>query len=451
MKYIGWITFFVVIIGLSIGGFVLIKNTDYVPFKYKDVEELSYGNVDITDFVESKITCNAKGCKYRKKDLTYKISDITKIGKQEVTLEIEFESEKYSKTFEVNVVDKNKPVISLNESVIIIKVNEKFNPKKYIQEVTDNYDKLNIDDIKIENNVDVKKEGKYEVIYSISDKSDNVGIAKLIVNVNKNVSSSSGSNTKVTASDIKKGNTTVKKDNDIKKDIEAINNNKDVSLKPSTNTEIKKTDNFSWTISTSGGYIMNNTLTAYNKTHKQEGKLTYSFKENTIRVDCAFGVRGQYNIYVEIKDIETGKLIKSFSGEMNEYGGYFTYEYGIDDFSITLSVQDLNTKNVYVEQIIIKVEEPKELSEILIVNEDKGGYELIDFYILGGSGHIKYTYGIIDSNDPRMLEEDISLADILEETDEGLKLKYQKGYYYEIAFVVENNGKEVSATKKIQK
>jgi len=124
MKYIGWITFFVVIIGLSIGGFVLIKNTDYVPFKYKDVEELSYGNVDITDFVESKITCNAKGCKYRKKDLTYKISDITKIGKQEVTLEIEFESEKYSKTFEVNVVDKNKPVISLNESVIIIKVNE---------------------------------------------------------------------------------------------------------------------------------------------------------------------------------------------------------------------------------------------------------------------------------------------------------------------------------------
>jgi len=32
MKYIGWITFFVVIIGLSIGGFVLIKNTDFVFF-----------------------------------------------------------------------------------------------------------------------------------------------------------------------------------------------------------------------------------------------------------------------------------------------------------------------------------------------------------------------------------------------------------------------------------
>lgn len=450
MKYVGWIAFFLVIIGLAVGGFILINNIESVPFKYKDVEEVSYQNVDITDFVESKIVCNAKGCKYRKKDLNYKISEITKLGKQEITLDIEFENEKYSKIFEVNVVDKTKPVITLSETFIMLKINDKLDPKKYIKEVTDNYDKLNIDDVKIENNVDNKKEGKYEIIYSISDSSNNVGTAKLVVNVNKTVtSSSSTSSSKVTVNDAKKSDTTTVKNDDIKKDV-SLENDNNIAFKPASGPK-KPTEDFSLTISSVGAYTMNNTLTDENKSHKSNGEITYSFNNSEIDFNCSFGLSGNYNIDIIVKDVDTGKTISSLSENINGYGGVFTFTYDLGNYEITFRVQDLKTKNVYEEVINLVVKEPKDLTAVYIVNEDKGSYELLDCLILGGTGDYKFEYGIVDSNDPRVLDENVDLDDILELTDEGFKLKYKKGYYYEFVITIINNGKEISASKKIQK
>ena len=122
MKYFSWIAFFAVVIGLAVGGYFLVNNISSNPFKYKEVEEIVYKNVDITDFVEQKITCNKNGCKLRKKDISYTLSEIKTLGEQEVTLDINFDNKKYSKTFKVNVIDKESPTINLKEKVVIIKI-----------------------------------------------------------------------------------------------------------------------------------------------------------------------------------------------------------------------------------------------------------------------------------------------------------------------------------------
>lgn len=450
MKYVGWIAFFLVIIGLAVGGFVLINNIESVPFKYKDVKEISYQNVDITDFVESKITCNSKGCKYRKKDLTYKISEITKLGKQEVTLDIEFENEKYSKTFEVNVVDKTKPVITLSETFIMFKINDKLDPKKYIKEVTDNYDKLNIDDVKIENNVDNKKEGKYEVIYRISDSSNNEGTAKLVVNVNKTVtSSSSGSNSsgsKVTASDAKKSDTTVKNESSLKYNFPSIT---DIILKPTTTKNNSKS--FSWSLSSTGAYTMDFVFNQSSKSHSSNGEIIYSLDNTLIRFDCAVSIVGDYVLKIVTNDNTTGKTVDIYSTKITGYGNIIEYPVSVGNYTIILSLQDLSTNETYTETITLNVKSPKSLTDVKIENEDKGSYEEIKYYILGGEGEYNILGAIVDSNDPRIFDENISEEEVIESTDNGFKLKYKKGYYYEFALFVENNDKIITATKRIQK
>ena len=76
VKYVGFSLFFIVIIGLLIGGFFLVKNTGNEVFIYKEVSELIYGKIDINDFVEQQIDCNTKTCEFKRKELNYTISEI---------------------------------------------------------------------------------------------------------------------------------------------------------------------------------------------------------------------------------------------------------------------------------------------------------------------------------------------------------------------------------------
>ena len=193
MKWVGWIVFFLVIIGLAVGGFFLASSFDADTFEFKEVEILDYDDYTLNDFVKQDIICNDKACTFKDKDVIFTISEVKELGPQDVTWKLEYEGEKFEKTFHVDVVDKKNPEIVLNKSAIIVDLNEKIDTASYIAEVTDNYDTLSVDDIEIENNVDLKKAGDYEVVYTIQDSSGNIGksVLKVKVKGEKEVISSS--------------------------------------------------------------------------------------------------------------------------------------------------------------------------------------------------------------------------------------------------------------------
>ena len=198
MKWVGWIGFFLVIVGLLVGGFFLLANFEGETFKFKEVEILDYDDFTINDLVEQDIICNDKGCKFKDKDVIFTISDVKDLGKQDILLEIEYEGEKFSNTFSVDVVDRSEPIISLSETSLILDADDKFDASSYILSVKDNYDELNIEDITIVDDVDLKKAGDYEVVYKIKDSSGNEGKTTLKVKVKdkKDVGSSNNEDKK---------------------------------------------------------------------------------------------------------------------------------------------------------------------------------------------------------------------------------------------------------------
>ena len=158
MKYVlGWGAILLFFGGLVIGGFFLVKNVSTDVFSYKEVEELNYGDYDITDFVKQKIECKKNECTFKKKKVTYTLSEIKSLGKQKIDLEIEYDKEKYKHTFEVDIIDKKAPEIVLSEKYAVLNVNSKWDSKSYITSVSDNFDELSTLDIEIEDSVNPKK------------------------------------------------------------------------------------------------------------------------------------------------------------------------------------------------------------------------------------------------------------------------------------------------------
>lgn len=194
-KYIGWTIFFLVVVGLAVGGYFIVSNLDTQAFQFKEVEILDYNDFTINDFVEQDIICNTKGCKYKDKDVQYTLSEVKNLGKQDITLELEYEGETFKKTFQVDVVDRKSPEIKLSDSEIILKTDDTIEAASYITSVNDNYDNLNVEDIAIEKNVDLTTPGDYKIIYSIKDTSGNTGTSTLKVKVKD--TNTKTSNTKI--------------------------------------------------------------------------------------------------------------------------------------------------------------------------------------------------------------------------------------------------------------
>ena len=85
----------------------------------------------------------------------------------------------------VKVVDKEKPVINLNGNVEInLVINSSYNELGY--NAVDNYDGDITSEVEVTNNIDVTKEGSYDVIYEVVDSSGNETKVTRKVSVNKN-------------------------------------------------------------------------------------------------------------------------------------------------------------------------------------------------------------------------------------------------------------------------
>ena len=99
-------------------------------------------------------------------------NDNTSLGDYKVTYTANLLNLKKSVIRNIHVVDNEKPVITLNgDNIIYLNKDSKYEEPGY--EITDNYDKDINSKIKVTNNIDQTKAGKYEVVYEAIDSSKN--------------------------------------------------------------------------------------------------------------------------------------------------------------------------------------------------------------------------------------------------------------------------------------
>ena len=104
-----------------------------------------------------------------------------KIGKYKITYELKYFLTKKMVYRNIIVIDNISPIIKIDKKVISLKVNDEYKESNY--SAYDDYDKTITDKIKIDNNINNKKSGTYEVIYKVSDSSNNSTEVKKIVHV----------------------------------------------------------------------------------------------------------------------------------------------------------------------------------------------------------------------------------------------------------------------------
>ena len=152
--------------------------------KFNNLTELNYNDFNLETFIDGVI-CN-EDCYYNDEKLEYYITDVSSLGTQNIVVTVIYKGEKYEKTYNIELVDKSSPIITLSTNKIEIKVGEDFDPNKYILQVSDNFDEMKVENIKIENNVNISKANDYTVNYSITDSSNNTTTVSLIVSVLEN-------------------------------------------------------------------------------------------------------------------------------------------------------------------------------------------------------------------------------------------------------------------------
>mgnify|MGYP004512999625 FL=1 len=146
------------------------------------------GDSEITLNLNSNFTDSGATAKYGSKDISNNITvdnngfDIGKIGSYEFKYTIKYKKKTSTVTRIVNVIDSEKPTITLNDSAEInIAQGTKY--QDLGATAVDNYDGDLTTKISIENNIDTSKLGKYTVNYTVKDSSGNESEVTRTVNV----------------------------------------------------------------------------------------------------------------------------------------------------------------------------------------------------------------------------------------------------------------------------
>ena len=420
-KWIGWIGFFVVVILLAVGGFFLLPLFQGETFSFKEVEVLDYNDYTLNDLVEQDVICNSKGCKFKDKDVIFTISEAKTLGKQDIDLKIEYEGETFQKTFHVNVVDRVAPEILLSEKALIVDKNEKIDPSSYITSVKDNYDELNIEDIVVENNVDLKNAGDYEIVYTIKDSSNNEGKTILKVKVK-------GDRETITSSD-NQGKTEEVKEDKVTLDfsVSGLFSESGTLMEGKNVNASTKNIELGWDL----------TLKATAKIDTS-GSIRYIISKNKITGNELTPIGGR-GFPVIGRDEVTANKSSNFEYTFTDEGTYY--------FSIVVLDQD--NEIVMKKDFVLNLSIPDEVKDMKMYTTDKGSYMIIDCDFIGGGDNSYYFVVLLtDSDDPKALEEEL----IVNEEDE-IRLYYTSGYYYELmgCLVTEEEDIVFTKTLKVQK
>lgn len=171
-----------------------IYNDLSIEFSDKLIYE--YGN----EFNESELILNHTGHLKALNSL-----DVKKTGNQ--TLKYTVSKDGIERNFEISVEikDTKKPILTLTQESLELSVNDKFEPLQYIKEAYDEIDGDLKQGVVIDNPVDVKKSGEYEVKYSLID-NNGLGtetILKVIVKQNSKPANTKPANSKPSNNDNK--------------------------------------------------------------------------------------------------------------------------------------------------------------------------------------------------------------------------------------------------------
>lgn len=140
-----------------------------IHLKDKVQAEVGSGDVAASEFIRS-----IKGGTLKKDALI----NTAKVGKKDVSVDIDFGKRVYTYTFEVEVVDTKAPTIDAPESFDVIQ-GSAFDPQKQFT-VTDNSGKAKL---RTEGKVDTAKTGDYPLILTAKDASGNENKKKITVHV----------------------------------------------------------------------------------------------------------------------------------------------------------------------------------------------------------------------------------------------------------------------------
>lgn len=172
------LTVLIVLIILLVTGYVLYKNI-YMN-KTNLLIELN-GKNKITINYDDKYKEEGAKASFRSNDISNDIKvkgkvDTKKLGTYKITYSIRksgLGKSLYKNVIrEVKVVDQDKPVITLSgDSKISLTVGDEYKEPGY--SATDNYDGDITDKVIVTNNINKDKKGEYEVLYKVSDSSDN--------------------------------------------------------------------------------------------------------------------------------------------------------------------------------------------------------------------------------------------------------------------------------------
>lgn len=162
--------------------FLVLFFTCYILYKnvYLDINKLSIklnGDKNITLKLDDEYKELGAKASFRSKSLTNNIKlkgnvDTKKIGVYKITYIIKKENLIKELVRTINVIDDINPVITLTgDSKISLTVGDDYKEPGYI--ANDNYDGDITDKVVVTNNIDKNKKGNYEVIYKVSDTSNN--------------------------------------------------------------------------------------------------------------------------------------------------------------------------------------------------------------------------------------------------------------------------------------
>lgn len=417
-KYIGWTIFFLVVVGLAVGGYFIVSNLDTQAFQFKEVEILDYNDFTINDFVEQDIICNTKGCKYKDKDVQYTLSEVKNLGKQDITLELEYEGETFKKTFQVDVVDRKSPEIKLSDSEIILKTDDTIEAASYITSVNDNYDNLNVEDVAIENNVDLTTPGDYEIIYSIKDTSGNTGTSTLKVKVKD-------TNTKTSNTKTEQTTTTTPKQEVVEQKL-------------------------SWDYKMSGLFTDSGSLNQDNPTSSIEKNIEVGW-DATLKLTSTTSNNASIRYVISTKKITEpiitlngSPYVKTTEVSANNAS---TFEYTFTEEGTYYLLVTINSNGIKLEkEFILHLTVPEEVQDMRITQKDYGTFIELGVEYIGGSEPLYFVVLLQDTNDP-------NFENAFNEMDETVKLYYHSGYYYNLlgTLVDEEGNIIIAKTLKIQK
>lgn len=147
------------------------------------------GNQNININVNQKYEEQGYIATVLKKDITNKVTinsslNTSIVGTYKIEYNLTYLGKKYTLQRIINVIDNEIPSITLNgEEEIILTIDQEY--KEQGATAFDNYDKDITSQIKVESNLDLTKEGNYQITYAVTDSSGNQNSITRKINVIK--------------------------------------------------------------------------------------------------------------------------------------------------------------------------------------------------------------------------------------------------------------------------